>query len=228
MLTSPIPDEPVEPSDLYMELIGCLMYKMTCTRPELAYPLGFLARFVANGSAKAEIYASAVAAQELRWLIYLLADIGERPSFAPTWFADWEGRLKHIDLRYFVLRELQQYSSARLAFVASAVNTADIYTKALSPGGCCCSNGCRCCRGGCCAGRPMPAAPPELVPHVIAPSKPTPQATTPPESTATSHDGDNDFGRDKDCVGNCEDDAGDGRDCGNGCGEGRGREGRNE
>ncbi|CAI7890151.1 unnamed protein product [Closterium sp. NIES-53] len=101
MLTSPIPDEPVEPSDLYMELIGCLMYKMTCTRPELANPLGFLARFVANGSVKAEIYASAMAAQELRWLIYLLADIGERPSFAPTWFADWEGRLKHIDLRYF-------------------------------------------------------------------------------------------------------------------------------
>ncbi|CAI7855323.1 unnamed protein product [Closterium sp. NIES-53] len=32
-------DESVEPSGLYPELVGCLMYLMTCTRPDLAYPL---------------------------------------------------------------------------------------------------------------------------------------------------------------------------------------------
>ncbi|CAI5956031.1 unnamed protein product [Closterium sp. NIES-65] len=40
-------DESVEPSDPYPELVGCLMYLMTCTRPDLAYPLSILARYVA-------------------------------------------------------------------------------------------------------------------------------------------------------------------------------------
>ncbi|CAI7885521.1 unnamed protein product [Closterium sp. NIES-53] len=31
----------------YPELVGCLMYLMTCTRPDLAYPLSILARYVA-------------------------------------------------------------------------------------------------------------------------------------------------------------------------------------
>ncbi|CAI7802465.1 unnamed protein product [Closterium sp. NIES-54] len=42
-------DESVEPSGPYPELVGCLMYLMTCTRPDLAYPLGLLARYVAPG-----------------------------------------------------------------------------------------------------------------------------------------------------------------------------------
>ncbi|CAI7744138.1 unnamed protein product, partial [Closterium sp. NIES-53] len=33
----------------YPELVGCLMYLMTCTRPDLAYPLSLLARYVAPG-----------------------------------------------------------------------------------------------------------------------------------------------------------------------------------
>ncbi|CAI5944541.1 unnamed protein product [Closterium sp. NIES-64] len=147
-------DESVEPSGPYPELVGCLMYLMTCTRPDLAYPLSILARYVAPGrhrpehmaaakrvlrylcstsgmglvlggqrrvvltghadaswaddqalqrssqgytfslgsgsvswratrsssvlssSCEAEIYAGAMAAQELRWLTYLLTDLG--------------------------------------------------------------------------------------------------------------------------------------------------------
>ncbi|CAI7796402.1 unnamed protein product, partial [Closterium sp. NIES-53] len=37
----------VEPSGPYPELVGCLMYLMTCTQPDLAYPLSLLARYVA-------------------------------------------------------------------------------------------------------------------------------------------------------------------------------------
>ncbi|CAI7784867.1 unnamed protein product [Closterium sp. NIES-54] len=40
-------DESVEPSGPYPELVGCLMYLMTCTRPDLAYPLSILERYVA-------------------------------------------------------------------------------------------------------------------------------------------------------------------------------------
>ncbi|CAI7769783.1 unnamed protein product [Closterium sp. NIES-54] len=46
-LSAPPSDESVEPSGLYPELVGCLMYLMTCTRPDLAYPLSLLARYVA-------------------------------------------------------------------------------------------------------------------------------------------------------------------------------------
>ncbi|CAI7752719.1 unnamed protein product [Closterium sp. NIES-54] len=46
-LSAPPSDKSVEPSGLYPELVGCLMYLMTCTRPDLAYPLSFLARYVA-------------------------------------------------------------------------------------------------------------------------------------------------------------------------------------
>ncbi|CAI7872427.1 unnamed protein product [Closterium sp. NIES-53] len=45
-----------------------------------------------------------------------------------------EHRTKHIALRYFLARELQQRGQLRLAYVASQANTADIFTKALAPG----------------------------------------------------------------------------------------------
>ncbi|CAI7917070.1 unnamed protein product [Closterium sp. NIES-54] len=155
-------DESVEPSGPYLELVGCLMYLMTCTRPDLAYPLSILARYVAPGrhrpehmaaakrvlrylcstsglglvlggqrpvvlaghadassaddqatqrssqgytfslgsgsvswqstrsssvlgsSCEAESYAGAMAAQDVRWLTYLLTDLGEQPRSPPV------------------------------------------------------------------------------------------------------------------------------------------------
>ncbi|CAI5459368.1 unnamed protein product [Closterium sp. Yama58-4] len=222
-LSAPPSDESVEPSGPYPELVGCLMYLMTCTRPDLAYPLSILARYVAPGrhrrehweaakrvlrylcstsgmglvlggrdrvvltghsdaswvddlatqrssqgytfslgsgsvswrstrsssvlgsSCEAEIYATAMAAQELRWLTYLLTDLGERPSSPPVLYGDnkaalalcqehrLEHRTKHIALRYFLARELQQRGQLRLVYVDSKANTADIFTKALPP-----------------------------------------------------------------------------------------------
>ncbi|CAI7893317.1 unnamed protein product [Closterium sp. NIES-53] len=216
-------DESVESSGPYPELVGCLMYLMTCTRPDLAYPLSILARYVAPGrhrpehmaaakrvlhylcstsgmglvlggrspvvltghadaswaddqatqrssqgytfslgsgsvswratrsssvlgsSCEAEIYAGAMAAQELCWLTYLLTDLGEQPHSPPVLYVDnkamlalcreqsLEHRTKHISLRYFLARELQQRGQLRLAYVASEANTAAVFTKALAP-----------------------------------------------------------------------------------------------
>ncbi|CAI7868223.1 unnamed protein product [Closterium sp. NIES-53] len=216
-------DESVEPSGPYPELVGCLMYLMTCTQPDLAYPLSILARYVAPGrhrpehmaaakrvlrylcstsglglvlggrspvvltghadaswvdnlatqrlsqgytfslgsssvswrstrsssvlssSCEAEIYARAMAAQELHWLTYLLTDLGEPPRSPPVLYVDnkamlalcrehrLEHRTKHIALRYFLARELQQRGQLRLAYVASQADTTDIFTKALQP-----------------------------------------------------------------------------------------------
>ncbi|CAI7832009.1 unnamed protein product [Closterium sp. NIES-54] len=222
-LSAPPSDESVEPSGPYLELVGCLTYLMTCSRPDLAYPLSLLARYVARGryrkvhwdaakrvlrymcstsgmglvlggrspvvltghadaswvddsatqrsshgytfslgsgsvswrstrsssvlssSCEAEIYAGAMAAQELRWLTYLLTDLGERPRSPPILYVDnkamialcqehrLEHRTKHIALRYFLARELQQRGQLCLAYVATRANNADIFTKALPP-----------------------------------------------------------------------------------------------
>ncbi|CAI7905357.1 unnamed protein product [Closterium sp. NIES-54] len=222
-LSAPPSDESVEPSGLYPDLVGCLMYLMTCIRPDLAYPLSLLSRYVAPGrhrkvhrdvakrvlrylcstsgmglvlggrgpvvltghanaswvddsatqrssqgytfslgsgsvswrptcsssvlssSCEAEIYAGAMAANELRWRTYLLTDLGEQPRSPPVLYVDnkamialcqehsLEHRTKHIAVRYFLARELQQCGQLRLAYVASRANTADIFTKALPP-----------------------------------------------------------------------------------------------
>ncbi|CAI7793731.1 unnamed protein product [Closterium sp. NIES-53] len=93
---------------------------------------------------EAEIYAGAMAAQELRRLTYLLTDLGEPPRSSPVLYVVNKAmlalcrehrldRTKHIALCYFLARELQQRGQLRLAYVASQANTADIFTKALQP-----------------------------------------------------------------------------------------------
>ncbi|CAI7880541.1 unnamed protein product [Closterium sp. NIES-54] len=100
---------------------------------------------VLGSSCEAEIYAGAMAAQELRWLTYLLTDLGEPPRSPPVLYVDnkamlalcreqrLEHRTKHIALRYFLAHELQQRGQLRLAYVASEANIADVFTKALAP-----------------------------------------------------------------------------------------------
>ncbi|CAI7791009.1 unnamed protein product, partial [Closterium sp. NIES-53] len=43
---------------------------------------------VLSSSCEAEIYVGAMAAQELRWLTYLLTDLGERPRSPPDLYVD--------------------------------------------------------------------------------------------------------------------------------------------
>ncbi|CAI7768384.1 unnamed protein product [Closterium sp. NIES-53] len=87
-----------------------------------------------------------MAAQELRWLIYLLIDLGEQPRSPPVLYVDnkamialcqehiLEHRTKRIALRYFLAPELQRRGQLHLAYVATRANTAGIFTKALAPG----------------------------------------------------------------------------------------------
>ncbi|CAI7779924.1 unnamed protein product [Closterium sp. NIES-54] len=72
-LSAPPLDESVEPSGLYPELVGCLMHLMTCTQPDLAYPLSILARYVAPGRHRPDHWEAAK-----RVLRYLCSTSGMR------------------------------------------------------------------------------------------------------------------------------------------------------
>ncbi|CAI7902425.1 unnamed protein product [Closterium sp. NIES-54] len=174
-LSAPPSNESVEPSGPYPELVDCLMHLMTCTRPDQAYPLNLLARYVApgrhrkvqwdaakrvlrylcstsgmglvlGGRGPVVLSGHANASWELRWLTYLLTDLGEQPRSRPLLYIDnkamialcqehrLEHRTKHIALRYFLAREMQQRGQLRLAYVATRSNSANIFTKALLPG----------------------------------------------------------------------------------------------
>ncbi|CAI7848339.1 unnamed protein product, partial [Closterium sp. NIES-53] len=154
-LSAPPSDESVEPSGPYPELVGCLI------TTGMGLVLGGRAQVVLTGhadaswvddlatqrssSCEAEIYAGAMATLELRWLTYLLTDLGEPPRSPPVLYVDnkamlalcqehrLEHKTKHIALRYFLARELQQRGQLRLAYMASQANTIDVFTKALQP-----------------------------------------------------------------------------------------------
>ncbi|CAI7747747.1 unnamed protein product, partial [Closterium sp. NIES-53] len=194
-LSAVLSDESVEPSGPYPELVGCLMYLMTCTQPDLAYPLSILACYVAPGRHQPEHMAAAkrvlrylcstsgmglvlggrspvvltghadaswvdnpatqrssqgytfsLGFRSVSWrsirsssLTYLLTDLGEPPRSPPVLYVDnkamlalcrehrLEHRMKHIALRYFLARELQQRGQLCLAYMASQANTAHIF-----------------------------------------------------------------------------------------------------
>ncbi|CAI7814057.1 unnamed protein product [Closterium sp. NIES-54] len=142
---APPSDESVEPSGPYQELVGCLMYLMTCTRPDLAYPFSLLARYVALGRHRKSTRSSSVLSSSCEAEIYLLTYLGEAPRSPPVLYIvnkallalsqerRLEHKTKHIALRYFLAQELQQRGQLRLVYVASQANTADVFTKALPP-----------------------------------------------------------------------------------------------
>ncbi|CAI7848556.1 unnamed protein product, partial [Closterium sp. NIES-53] len=114
--------EYVEPSGPYAELVGCLITSgmgLVLGGRGPVVLIGLADASWVNDSAtqrssscEGEIYAEAMAAQELRSLTYLLTYLGKQPC-SP--------------------RVLYQRGQLRLAYVATRANTADIFTKALPP-----------------------------------------------------------------------------------------------
>ncbi|CAI7873302.1 unnamed protein product [Closterium sp. NIES-53] len=91
-LSAPPSDESVEPSGLCPELVGCLIYLMTCTQPDLTYCLNLLDRYMAP---VARYSSPATAALSRLMLPYLFPDLA---AFATV--ADLITHLHSSDARY--------------------------------------------------------------------------------------------------------------------------------
>eukprot|EP00965_Chrysotila_dentata_P139458 4611036-Pleurochrysis_carterae.AAC.1 len=100
---------------------------------------------VALSSCEAEIIAASEATKEAVYLRSLLADLGQ-PAPEPTAISmdnksaidlaynpEHHQRSKHIDRRYFFVRERVKTHDITIPFVNSAANLADFFTKPLTP-----------------------------------------------------------------------------------------------
>jgi hypothetical protein len=98
---------------------------------------------VALSSCEAELYGGTSAAQELMWLKRLLKELkcsmeepvlwcDNKSTVAQTRDPVYSARSKHIEARYFFIRELTQGGDMRTEHIAGEENPADIFTKALS------------------------------------------------------------------------------------------------
>ncbi|CAI7788815.1 unnamed protein product [Closterium sp. NIES-53] len=137
-LTGPFSDKPFESSGPYAELVGCFMYLMTCTRPDLTFPLSVLSRFVATGRHRPVHWIAAVRVGKYLATTSGMGLVlgGTHPFFLTGRFDssntdDVEKQSAKAEIYTGVMARRGQ---ARLDFVASEANTADIFTNALPPG----------------------------------------------------------------------------------------------
>ncbi|CAI7826720.1 unnamed protein product [Closterium sp. NIES-54] len=137
-LSAPPSDESVEPSGPYPELVGCLMYLMTCTLPDLAYPLSLLTRYVAPGRHRKVHWD--VAKRVLRYLCSTLGMgfvLGGRGPLVFTGYADasWvdDSATHRSSQGYtFSLGSISvSWRSTRSSSVLSSSSEAEIYAGAM-------------------------------------------------------------------------------------------------
>ncbi|CAI7790751.1 unnamed protein product [Closterium sp. NIES-53] len=145
-LSAPPSDKSVEPSGPYPELVGCLITS------GMGLVLGGRARVVLTGHADASWvddlatqrsslgYTFSLGSGSVSWrssrsssVLSSILYVDNKAMLALCQEHRLEHRTKHIALRYFLARELQQRGQLRLAYVASQANTADVFTKALQP-----------------------------------------------------------------------------------------------
>ncbi|KAJ3563600.1 hypothetical protein NP233_g8835 [Leucocoprinus birnbaumii] len=93
----------------------------------------------------AEYVAAVEDGKEIVWMRNILTEFGFSPSYASTFFIDnksgidvsknpeHHGRMKHLDLRFYWLRDAVQAATISPVYVPTAENVADLFTKAVQP-----------------------------------------------------------------------------------------------
>ena len=89
--------------------------------------------------------AAVEAGKEILWMRNILSEFGHSTSYASTLLIDnksgidvaknpeHHGRMKHLDLRFYWLREAVQDSTIAPVYIPGSQNVADLFTKAVQP-----------------------------------------------------------------------------------------------
>ncbi|GKA17241.1 zinc finger, CCHC-type containing protein [Tanacetum coccineum] len=144
----------------YSRVIGCLMYAMTCIRPDIAFVIGKLSRLTYTQCWKAskkqtciigstiefEFVALAAASKETEWLRNLILEIllwskpitpifircDSAATLAKAYSHMYNGKSRHLCVRHNMIRELITNGVISIEFVRSQQNLAAHLMKGLA------------------------------------------------------------------------------------------------
>nr|GEX66054.1 zinc finger, CCHC-type [Tanacetum cinerariifolium] len=126
----------------YSRVIGCLMYAITCTRPDIAFVVGKLS----SSSMESEFMALAAAGKEAEWLRNLILEIplwskpiasificcNSAATLANAYIQMYNRKSRHLGVRHNMIRELIMKGVVSIEFVRSQRNLVDYLTKGLA------------------------------------------------------------------------------------------------
>ncbi|KAJ9554082.1 hypothetical protein OSB04_018127 [Centaurea solstitialis] len=141
----------------YSQAIGCLMYAMTSTCPDIAYAIGRLSRggaiswaskkqtCITNSTMESEFVALAAVGKEAEWLRNLIYEIplwskpiapfsihcDSAATLAKAYSQVYNGKSRHLGVRHNMIRDLIMNGVISVEFVKSQQNLADHLTKSL-------------------------------------------------------------------------------------------------
>ncbi|GJR49979.1 zinc finger, CCHC-type containing protein, partial [Tanacetum coccineum] len=138
----------------YSRVIGCLVYAMTCTRPDIAFDVGKLSRYTSNPGTQhwqaiqrvflfgggaiswASKKQTCITDSTMKFEFMALPVIGKEAECAATlakaYSQMYNGKSRHLGVRHSMIRELITNGVVSIEFVRSQRNLADHLMKGLA------------------------------------------------------------------------------------------------
>ncbi|GJU66739.1 zinc finger, CCHC-type containing protein [Tanacetum coccineum] len=107
----------------YSRVIGCLMYAMTCTRPDISFAVGKLSRYTSNPVLEGHT--------DVSW-ISNIKDNSSTSGWLLAYSQMYNGKSRHLGVRHSLIRELITNGVVSIEFVRSQRSLADHLTKGLA------------------------------------------------------------------------------------------------
>eukprot|EP00253_Pinus_taeda_P005443 PITA_05443 len=141
----------------YANVVGCLMYVMVCTRPDISHAVGVVSRYMANSggaiswmsklqnivalsTTEAEYIVASHACKEAVWLKGLLGEFGRlqdnirllcdsQSEIHLAKYPSYHSKSKHIPIKYHFVRQVITERGVSLEKVHTKENCVDMFTK---------------------------------------------------------------------------------------------------
>ncbi|GJR02083.1 zinc finger, CCHC-type containing protein [Tanacetum coccineum] len=118
----------------YSRVVGCLIYVMTCIRPDMAFVVG---KLILEGHTDAKSKKqTCITSSTVEFEFVALAAAGKEAECATTlakaYSQMYNGKSRHLAFRYSMIRELITDGVVSIEFVRSQQNLADHLTKGLA------------------------------------------------------------------------------------------------